>query len=610
MPGVAGIITKISKEKSEADLEIMIRCMMHEAFYVSRTYTNEEMGIYAGWVGHKGSFSDCMPIWNEKKDCCLLFSGEDFPDPRLKEDLRIRGHRFDFSKSEYLIHLYEEQGDEFLGSLNGQFCGVLIDLVKRKGILFNDRYGMRRIYYYEDNDGFYFSSEAKSILRIKPETRRISTKSLGEFFSFGCVLNNRTLFCDISLLPGSSAWIFRDGRIVVRDHHFKAEIWENQPVLEKEIYYKKLRETFLRVLPRYFSSVEPIGMSLTGGLDTRMIMSCIDIPNGGLPCYTFGGMYRDCRDVKVARKIAKESRQRHEVIRVDERFLSNFAILAERTVYLTDGSMDVSGSPDLFVNMLAREIAPIRVTGNYGSEILRSVRSFKPNPPNEKIFHPDFGPHVREAVKSFEDSIKGHRLSFMVFKQMPWHHYGRLALEQTQLTQRSPFLDYELVRNVYQAPPETTRKDEVSLRLIADGNPLLRKYMTDRGVGGDSHFLFSMIARSCLEFTFKAEYAYDYGMPQWIAKIDHMISCLRPEQLFLGRHKFSHFRVWYRDQLGDYIKDILLDKKTMNRSYLNAPFIESMVRSHIKGNCNFTTEIHKILTSELIQRSLLEGNNA
>jgi asparagine synthase (glutamine-hydrolysing) len=272
--------------------------------------------------------------------------------------------------------------------------------------------------------------------------------------------------------------------------------------------------------------------------------------------------------------------------------------------------MDVSGSPDLFVNRLAREIAPIRVTGNYGSEILRSVRSFKPNPPNGKIFHPDFRPHVREAVKSYEDAIKGHRLSFMVFKQMPWHHYGRLALEQSQLTQRSPFLDYELVRNVYQAPPETTREDEISLRLIADGNPRLRKYMTDRGVGGDSNFFFSMIARSCLEFTFKAEYAYDYGMPQWIAKIDHLISCLRSERLFLGRHKFSHFRVWYRDQLSDYIKDILLDKKTMNRSYLNAPFIENIVRNHLKGNFNFTTEIHKVLTSELIERSLLEGYHA
>jgi asparagine synthetase B (glutamine-hydrolysing) len=89
------------------------------------------MGVYAGWVGHKGSFSDCMPAWNEKKDCCLLFSGENFADPGLKGELRKRGHRFDSSKADYLIHLYEENEDDFLGSLNGQYCGVLVDLGKK-----------------------------------------------------------------------------------------------------------------------------------------------------------------------------------------------------------------------------------------------------------------------------------------------------------------------------------------------------------------------------------------------------------------------------------------------------------------------------------------------
>ena len=610
MPGIAGIIAKIPKEKCEADLGIMIECMMHEPYYVSSTYTNEGMGIYAGWVGHKGTFSDCMPVWNETKDLCLLFSGENFADPGLKGELRNRGHRFDSTRAEYLIHLYEENEDEFLGSLNGLYCGVLVDLGKKKGILFNDRYGMRRIYYHEDNNGVYFSSEAKSLLRVKPETRRINMESFGEFFSFGCVLNNKTLFSNIHLLPGCSSWVFRDGEIVRKEKYFQAEAWESQPVLEKETYYQKLRETFLRILPRYLFPDEPIGMSLTGGLDTRMIMSCIDVAQGKLPCYTFGGMFRDCFDVKVARKIARASRQRHEVIRVDERFLSEFPTLAERTVYLTDGSMDVSGSPDLFVNRVAREIAPIRITGNYGSEVLRSVRSFKPNPPDARIFDAGFRQHVQQAVKTYEDASRGHRLSFTVFKQMPWHHYGRLALEQSQLTQRSPFLDYELVRNVYQAPPETTKEDEISLRLIADGNPQLRKYMTDRGIGGDSNFLFSTIARFLLEFTFKAEYAYDYGMPQWIAIIDHVISFLHPERLFLGRHKFYHFRVWYRDKLSGYVKDVLLDPRTTGRPYMNKPFIEHLVRNHVKGGGNFTTEIHKVLTSELIQRSLLESSHA
>ena len=59
------------------------------------------------------------------------------------------------------------------------------------------------------------------------------------------------------------------------------------------------------------------------------------------------------------------------------------------------------------------------------------------------------------------------------------------------------------------------------------------------------------------EFTFKAEYAYDYGMPQWLARLDHVFAPLRLEKLFLGRHKVAHFRVWYRDELSHYLKEIL-----------------------------------------------------
>jgi len=109
------------------------------------------------------------------------------------------------------------------------------------------------------------------------------------------------------------------------------------------------------------------------------------------------------------------------------------------------------------------------------------------------------------------------------------------------------------------------------------------------------------------EFTFKCEYEYDHGMPQWLARIDYFFKPLHLERLFLGRHKFYHFRVWYRDRLSQYLKEVLLDSRTLSRPYLNGKLLEEIVNSHIKGNGNFTSEIHRILTSELIQRQLVEN---
>ena len=607
MPGIAGIISKSYGEKRRKDLGFMIEQMVHEPFYVTGSYMNDQLGLYAGWVCIKGSFSDCMPVFNEKKDICLLFSGENFTDREMLDSLRSRGHEIDSENAGYIVHLYEEKGEDFLLDLNGQYAGILIDTGKRKGILFNDRYGIERIYYHEDKEALYFSSEAKSLLRIMPGLRRLNEEAFGEFFSLGCVLNNRTIFSNISLLPGGSAWAFKQGRMVKKGCYFKQETWENQSVLEKGPYYRKLRSTFIRILPRYFSSKDPVAMSLTGGLDTRMILSNIVLSQGKLPCYTFGGKYRDCFDVIVARKIADAVGKAHQVIRVDERFLSNFPALAEKTVFVTDGCMDVTGSPDLYVNKLARDIAPVRITGNYGSEVFRNVSSFKPRTLSDLIFDHDFNKHVKAARRIFDNEASGNRLSFLLFKQIPWYQHGRLKVEQSQMTQRSPFLDYDLVKVVYQATPEAIKGDDISRRLISDGNPALGKFMTDRGVGGNSNFLVSLGTRFYREFTFKAEHRYDIGMPQWIAKIDHAFSPLHLEKIFLGRHKFYHFRVWYRGELSDYIKDILLDKKTTTRPFLNGRFIDEMVQHHVKGTRNYTTEINKVLTAELIHRKLLES---
>src|ERR1700757_1874999 len=234
MPGIVGIISKHGPSAEwRSPIQSMVECMTHEPFYVSGTYINEELGLWSGWVCHQGAFEDCLPIWNEKKDICLLFSGEDFTDQADVDALRTRGHEFGSDNASYLVHLYEEMGCAFLEKLNGWFSGVLVDLRAQKFILFNDRYGVNRLYYHEDASGFYFSSEAKALLKILPGTRQLDLRSLGEILSCEAVLQNRSLFSGISLLPPGSAWVFSRGEPVKKKTYFKQEIWESQPELNE-----------------------------------------------------------------------------------------------------------------------------------------------------------------------------------------------------------------------------------------------------------------------------------------------------------------------------------------------------------------------------------------
>ncbi len=607
MPGVFGIINSSLSQHGGSELEQMARAVVHEPSFAKGTFVHEGINLLIGWTAHKGGFSDCLPVWNESRDVCLFFSGEHFADHRREVDaLRAKGHHCEAVNASYLVHLYEERGISFLQGLNGRFSGVLLDLRTRESILFNDRYGLNRIYYHESPDGFYFASEAKALLKVLPKLRSLDPASFSEWFSCGCALQNRSLFSGISYLPGASKWTFRPGQPVQKETYFRPETWEALPTLEVEQYYEKLRETFSRVVPRYFSGECPMGVSLTGGVDSRMVMAWAKQAPGSLRTYTFGGMYRDCGDVRIARQVARVCEQPHQVLPVGQEFIKQFPTLAEKTVYITDGAMDVSGSPDLFVNRLARQISPVRMTGNYGGEILRSIVAFKPMRIDQGLFDSGFRSLIQKAARTYADELSGRRTSFVAFKQVPWHHFSRLGLELSQLTLRSPYLDNELVALAYQVPPEHTFSNDLALRLIHDGSPALAKIGTDRGLRHRPVPLVTSLQHLYQEFTFRADYAYDYGMPNWLVRVDNALKPLHLERLFLGRHKFYHFRYWYRNQLASYLKEVLLDQRTLSRPYLDRRRVEQMVLDHTTGRKNHTLDIHRVLSSELIQRTLVE----
>jgi asparagine synthase (glutamine-hydrolysing) len=603
MPGIVGLITAAPRAGAEQQLQCMLASIRHEPSYTTGTWIDESQGVYVGWALHGGSFSDGMPLLNERQDVVLVFSGEEYSDPGIAASLKCQGHELAPSPASYLVHLYETDST-FPACLNGRFQGLLIDRRVGKATLFNDRSGLHRVYYHESKDALYFAVEAKAILAACPELRRLDPRSLGEYVSCGCVLENRTLFEGIGVLPPASAWEFRNGSIEQKKTYFAFSEWEQQAPLEPESYYQELRRVFVDTLPRYFQGPGSIGMSVTGGLDTRMIMAWRKAEPGSIPCYSFGGTYRDSQDVLLGKRLARAWGQTHKRIEVGPDFLSQFPHYAQRTVFLTDGSADVGTSPVLYTNELARRIAPIRMTGNYGGEVLRGSRMFKPEERLTSLFCAEFKPHISQTRSTYARALESHPVTFAVSRQAPWYHYALYALEATQLSVRSPFLDNALLRIAYRAPKAALADSEVCLRLIADGNPLMRQIRTDRSVGTAG--VVGAVSRAFHEFTFKAEYAYNHGMPQWLARMDHALSPLRPERLFLGRHKYSHFRIWYRDSLSSYVREMLLDARTLNRWYLNRNTVQQMVAKHVGGEGNFTFEIHKVLTLELLHRTLLD----
>jgi asparagine synthase (glutamine-hydrolysing) len=576
--------------------------MLHEPFYSHGSYALPECGFYFGWVSHPDAFVNWNPVVSSGKDKILIFSGEHFdhdrgcPQPGKKT-------------GEHLLKLFEAKGDRFLLDLNGWFAGLLIDLPRKTVLLFNDRFGLHRVYYHQDRESFTFASEAKALLSIHPETREFDTQSVGEFLAVGTALQNRTIFSKILILPGGSSWAFKSGVTPVKRQYFERSVWEQQPVLPAETFYDRLHSTMSRLLPTYFCPAEKVGLSLTGGLDTRMIVA--GRPPSVKPgaCYTYGGVYRRCFDVQVAQEIATASGNPHHIIPLENDFFQRFSTFADETVWMTDGSLDIFGAHELYFSRRARQLAPIRLTGNYGSEIMRSASTFKYLPPPQTLLDGEFRQSLKQAQSTFNEICAVHSVSFAAFSQIPWQLFGRLAAAQTQLIVRAPYTDNDLVALMYQAPPELRRSKDAALRLISDLSPALAAIKTDMGDGGNGLAIARSVRKTYRYLLFKAEWYYSGGMPNWLTRFDHNPLARQLEATFVGSHKIEHYRLWFRDQLFDYVSDMLNDRQTSSRPYLNRDQYKLLVRAHTTRTGNYMNEINKLLTLELIQRSLLDANH-
>ncbi len=509
MPGLFGIISRKQPETCEQQVRTMLASMRYEPFYNSGIHKDQEMSLYAGWTCHPQSFCDCLPVTNRAKDVVLFLTGEIFENQDQFTGGKGEGS---LSDARGIVGLYEKWGEKFFERLNGWFSGLLLDTRRGRAFLFNDRYGMDRVFVHEGVDGFYFSSEAKALLAVLPQEREFDIEGLSEFLTCGCTLGSRSLYKGVSILPPGALWTFAGGEIERRGSYFQLDGWTGQECINEEQLESQVVDLLGGLAAKYARGPLPVGISLTGGLDSRMVMACLDTKANTFPCYTFGSMYRDTFDVQVARKVAKTCGQDYHVLVLGDEFLRDLPRHLERAVYISDGYIGLSGAAELYLNSRARDIAPVRLTGNYGGELLRGDRAFKSELPHGAFVNPDMEPHLLEANKAFKELEVPRAVTFALFHQAPSQGYGRRAIERSQVTIRTPFMDNDLVSLIYRASPPLLQGERLSRAVVSKHNVDLLEIPTDRGELGDGSRFGSMIRRSYRSTFIKAEYFVGHGM--------------------------------------------------------------------------------------------------
>lgn len=603
MEGFTGIIAAHSDPRHEEELSVMVSALLDERHTAMASYTSAECGVYLGWTSSTTDASSRL-VFNRDRTIGILLQDDDGGSMDQRGAATVGRDAAD-----ELVESYERVGPRFLQGLRGWPAGVLVDTRLRRVLLWSDRYGLRRIYCHQDTEAFLFSTQAKSLLRARDALRQFDEQSLAEYFALGCTLDKRSLFSNVSIAEAGRVWAFEQGRPTSQHAYFTPRQWEEQSPLDADTFYRKFVETCSVALPRYFAGNDQPGLSLTGGVDSRVLLACHSRPSASLPCYTFAGPDEDTLDVRLARRLSRAANQPHHVIRLGSDFLRRFPALAADTIYRTDGAFDVCGAHEIYLNRLAAQYAPVRVTGNFGSELFRGIRTVGPLRLSSELFEADFGRAVNDAERRFLGRASGSVLSSTLFEDIPLVHYGCMAAAKSQVVVRSPYLDPELVALLYRRPAELRDSPSLQLRLVAERFPTLLSIPTDSGLAGTVAPPLRPLQRLLTWGSFKADYRVVEGLPGPWARLDPVFVAINPFRLVFGTHRFLLYRRWFRQELSGFVQDCLNDRATASRGYLERAALHRYVNEHITGRRNWTQEINRILSVELMHRLLLDSGD-
>jgi asparagine synthase (glutamine-hydrolysing) len=563
------------------------------------------MGIYAGWIAHAGSFASNQIFRDEQRKVTLLLSGECFLDSETFTFLARRGYEINSGVGNWLIPLYLERGDSFFEQLNGLFSGLLIDRGRRTAFLFNDRYGMERIYWHENDNAFYFASEAKALLRILPELREFDKQGIIDYLRFGCTIHHRTLFEGIKSLPPASLWRFEDGQCK-RSKYFEFQEWELEKVESPSEFQTQFQETFKDILPRYLQGNEEIGISLTAGLDGRLIMACLPREGVRPVCYTFAGQAQNLLDAQIAAKVAAACGLKHHVLRIGADFFNDFPHHVDRTIYITDGCLGLVGTHEAYFNMQAHRLAPVRLTGVFGGEIFREVSFYKPAHFNDELLNPDWRSLSQNAEADYT-SDKLHPITAAVTREIPDRRFGVIAAGRSQTVFRTPYLDNELVALAYRTPPALRGSPEPAIVAIKNISEHLGRIPTDLGFLGKNGTVASSLRRIFERGTFKLDYFYTEGLPGSLGRFNPLLDLFEAGDAFFGRHKFLQYRRWFQRDLANFLNEKMQEVASRESELWNSAYLRRTVAEDMKGKLNCTREVNIILTLEAVERLFFRG---
>jgi asparagine synthase (glutamine-hydrolysing) len=570
-----------------------------------------------------------QPMRNENGTIWIVYNGEIYNFQNLRKTLEQNGHFFKSnSDTEVILHAYEEWDVECLNAFRGMFAFAIWDCNRKRLFLARDRLGKKPLVYFNKNSHFAFASEIKALLQIPEVERRVNHPALNHYLTYQYVPSPHTIFEGIKKIPPAHYLLYdRRGNLKIERYwrlNFNSSHNADIDVQEQKDRIRTELEESVKL--RLISDV-PLGAFLSGGMDSSLIVGIMaKLSAKPVKTFSIGFDEKKFDELSYARLVSNYFATEHHELVVKPNAIE---ILPKLVWHYNEPFADSSAIPTYYVAKMTRDYVKVVLTGDAGDEnfagyprYLRSkwVASFTKVPEKLRknlipsLFRHISALHCREkTLNRLSDFIE----SLSTDQAMNYAEQIKIfnAKEKEDIytedfcekVGRLNCLDFVLKKF-----EESETEDLLEQLLYADINSYLPEDLLvkmDIATMANSlearvpfldHKFMELVAGISPRLKLKG------NVTKYILK--ETFKEFLPEAIFKRRKMGFGVPVsrWFRNELKDYIYEILLDPRTLNRGYFKKEGIERLLNDHIAARYDHSSKIWALLFLEMWFRVFID----
>jgi asparagine synthase (glutamine-hydrolysing) len=634
MCGICGVLDLKGRRFPQNDLRAMSSVLRHrgpddegELFSGPLAMAFRRLSIVDVARGHQ-------PMANEDGTIWIVFNGEIYNDPDLRPLLEQRGHCYATnSDTETILHLYEEYGEDCVHRLRGMFAFAIWDARDKKLFCARDRVGIKPFYYALIGDRFAFASEIKALLELPGLHPRLNRRALPEFFAMGYLSSEETMFEGIyKLLPGHRLLfdLSQEDNEPQITQYWDLDVSTPDRQLKEADYVAQFSELFTEAVRTHLRSDVPLGVFLSGGLDSSAIAAVV-AGLRRLPIQTFSVGYKEDQysELSYARQVAAHIGAEHnEIILGPEEFLASLP----QMIWHEDEPIVWPSSVALgHVARLAGEKLKVVLTGEGADETLAGYLKYRVTRWNLRlgpVYRRLVPPPVRQAVQRalasrfLPDSLQRKlRHSFLYHPEAFENIYFDNFYSVFSRKQQWQLLSRTLREEVQDVDPYAN-----SMQFFASGtqntnllNKLLyldiKTYLVELLMKQDQMSMAASVEsrvpfldHKLVEFTARTPARYKVrGLSGKYLLRQAMMGRLPETVLRRNKKGFpTPIRPWLQNQLFDEVRRTLTDGRLAERQLVNPEYVLNLLGALREGSSQAAEGCWRLLNFELWSRIFLD----